>query len=58
MTPGDNTLYMRAWTKCFRTRFVGVSTAGFVRHFKKYQKWLEYRSLIAPGRRIRWRNND
>lgn len=52
---GVNTLYMRAWAQCFRSRYVEVTLADFVQHFKKYRKWFEFRSLIAPGRRIRWK---
>jgi len=52
---GEHTRYMRDWTKCFGTKYVGIRMSDFVRHFKKYHPWFEYRSLIAPGRRIRWK---
>jgi len=52
---GSGTLHMRAWTKCFRTKYVGVTLGDFAWHFKKYKRWFEFRSLIMPGRRIRWK---
>jgi hypothetical protein len=55
MTPGENTLYMRAWTRCFRTRYAAQTTGFYVRYFWEYRRWLTYRSLISPGRRMRWR---
>ena len=55
MKISDGTVYMRDWTRCFRTQYVGITMGDFVWHFREYQRWFEYRSLIAPGRRIRWR---
>ena len=49
-----NSDYMRSWTKCFRTKHVGVTMAHFVDHFSAYHKWFSYESLIMPGRRISW----
>lgn len=49
-----HTEFMRSWTKCWRTKYVGVTMAQFVEHFGAYRKWFEFESLIMPGRRIGW----
>jgi len=51
----ENTLYMRGWARCFCDPAIGITMGDFVRRFEQYRRWFEYQSLIAPGRRIRWR---
>ena len=58
MSQECNSEFMRSWTKCFMTNYVGTKLGHFVLHFHKYRKWFYFESVIKAGVEIPWDEAD